>query len=206
MSPLELAELRKQLQDLIDHGHIRPSTSPYGAPVLFVKKKDGTMRMCVDWRALNKQTVKNKYPLPHTQDLIDLLGNAKVFTKLDLRSGYNQIRLSEDSIPKSAFSCRYGHYEMLVMGFGLCNAPATFMGMMNEYLRPFLDKFVVVFLDDILIYSDSVEEHIVHLRQVLSVLREKQLYAKASKCEFLKEEVEFLGFIVGKGGVRIDPK
>ena len=203
MSPRELAELKRQIEDLLDHGFIRPSDSPYGAPVLFVPKKDGGLRMCVDWRALNKQTIKNKYPLPLAQELIDQLHGAQYFSKLDLQQGYHQIRMHPDSIPKTAFSCRYGHFEMLVLGFGLCNAPATFMALMNDVFRDLLDVCVVVFLDDICVYSRTPEEHEKHLRLVLERLREHKLYAKASKCEFFKEEVEFLGFTVGRHGVKV---
>ena len=203
MSPRELAELKRQIEELLANGFIRPSDSPYGAPVLFVPKKDGGLRMCVDWRALNKQTVKNKYPLPLAQELIDQLQGATVFSKLDLQQGYHQIRMHPDSIPKTAFSCRYGHFEMLVLGFGLCNAPATFMSLMNDVFRDLLDKCVVVFLDDICVYSRSPEEHEQHLRLILERLREHKLYAKASKCAFFQDEVEFLGFTVGKHGVKV---
>lgn len=205
MSPLELDELKRQLQELIDLGFIQPSKSPYGAPVLFVKKKDGSLRMCVDWRALNKITVKNKYPLPRIEELLDRLSGARVFSKLDLRMGYHQVRIKPEDVPKTAFRTRYGHFEFLVLGFGLTNAPATFMSLMNSIFHPFLDSCVVVFLDDILVYSANEAEHAQHLRQVLQVLRSNKLYAKRSKCSFFQSEVDFLGHIVSADGIKIDP-
>lgn len=156
MSPREMDELRKQLNDLIEHGFIQPSTSPYGAPVLFAKKKDGSLRMCVDYRALNRITIKNKYPLPRIDELMDRLRGATCFSTIDLHSGYHQVRIQPEDVPKTAFRTRYGHYEFLVLPFGLTNAPATFMALMNDVLRPFLDRFVVVFIDDNLIYSSSI--------------------------------------------------
>ena len=184
MAPTELKELKKQLEELLEKGFIRPSISPWGAPVLFVKKKDGSMRLCIDYRQLNRITVKNKYPLPRIDDLLDQLKDATVFSKIDLRSGYWQLRVAETSIPKTAFRTRYGHYEFLVMPFGLTNAPAAFMSLMNKTFQQYLDQFVIVFIDDILIYSPSKEVHEQHLRTVLRILREQQLYAKFSKCEF----------------------
>ena len=173
-----------QLQELMDKGFIRPSFSPWGAPVLFVKKKDGSLRLCIDYRELNKVTIKNKYPLPRIDDLFDQLQGASVFSKIDLRSGYHQLKIKADDIQKTAFRMRYGHYEFLVMPFGLTNAPAAFMDLMNRMFRPYLDRFVIVFIDDILVYSKSSGEHEEHLRIVLSILRDRQLYAKVSKCEF----------------------
>ncbi|KAK4400634.1 Retrovirus-related Pol polyprotein from transposon [Sesamum angolense] len=175
MAPLELKELKKQLEELLDKVFIRPSISPWGAPVLFVKKKDGSMRLCIDYRQLNRITIKNKYPLLRIHDLLDQLKGAIVFSKIDLRSGYWQLRVEEGSTPKTAFRTRYGHYEFVVMPFGLTNAPAAFISLMNKTLQPFLDQFVIVFIDDILIYSSSREEHEQHLRTVLQILREKQL-------------------------------
>ena len=204
MSPKELDELKKQLKELLDHGFIRPSKSPYGAPVLFVKKKDGSMRMCVDYRALNKITVKNKYPLPRVDELFDRLRGAKYFSKIDLRSGYHQVRIDEQDVHKTAFRTRYGHYEFLVLPFGLTNAPATFMHLMQLIFKQHLDDFVIVFLDDILIYSKTKEEHIRHVRAVLQLLREHKLYAKLSKCEFFRHFVSFLGHVVSEKGIGME--
>ncbi|KAL4020645.1 hypothetical protein IC575_019426 [Cucumis melo] len=184
MAPAELKELKVQLQELLDKGFIRPSVSPWGAPVLFVKKKDGSMRLCIDYRELNKVTVKNRYPLPRIDDLFDQLQGATVFSKIDLRSGYHQLRIKDEDVPKTAFRSRYGHYEFIVMSFGLTNAPAVFMDLMNRVFREFLDTFVIVFIDDILIYSKTEAEHEEHLRMVLQTLRDNKLYAKFSKCEF----------------------
>ncbi|KAL4379294.1 hypothetical protein GQ457_02G032210 [Hibiscus cannabinus] len=188
MAPKELKELKTQLQELLDRGFIRPSTSPWGAPVLFVKKKDESLRMCIDYRQLNKMTVKNKYPLPHIDDLFDQLEGATVFSKIDLRSGYYQLKVREQDVLKTAFRTRYGHYEFLVMPFSLTNAPAAFMDLMNRVFHKYLDRFVVVFIDDIL------------------TLLENQLYAKLSKCEFWIREVVFLGHVVSSEGIRVDPK
>ena len=206
MAPLELKELKLQLQELLDKGFIRPSVSPWGAPVLFVKKKDGTLRLCVDYRQLNKLTVKNKYPLPRIDDLFDQLKGASIFSKIDLRSGYHQLKIKDADVHKTAFRTRYGHYEFLVMPFGLTNAPTAFMDLMNRVFRPYVDQFVVVFIDDILVYSKDRESHDTHLRVVLEILRKEQLYAKLSKCEFWLSEVSFLGHIVSKEGIQVDPK
>ncbi|GJV33683.1 putative reverse transcriptase domain-containing protein [Tanacetum coccineum] len=205
LAPSEMQELSGQLQELQDKGFIRPSHSPWGAPVLFVKKKDGSFRMCIDYRELNKLTVKNRYPLPRIDDLFDQLQGSRFFSKIDLRSGYHQLRVHEDDIPKTAFRTRYGHFEFTVMPFGLTNAPAVFMDLMNRVCKPYLDKFVIVFIDDILIYSKSKEEHEVHLRLVLELLRKEKLYAKFSKCEFWLQEVHFLGHVVNQNGIHVDP-
>lgn len=205
LSPNEQDVLKKQLGELTDHGFIRPSKSPYGAPVLFVKKKGGDLRMCIDYRALNKGTIRNAYPLPRIDDLLDRLHGATVFSKIDLRSGYHQIRVAEEDIPKTAFNTRYGHFEFLVLSFGLTNAPATFQTLMNDIFRPYLDLFVIIYLDDLAIYSKNEEEHEKHLRLVLDVLREHKLYAHPGKCELFKTEMEFLGHMVGADGVRPDP-
>ena len=206
MAPKELKELKEQLRELLEQGFIRPSTSPWGAPVLFVKKKDGSMRLCIDYRQLNKVTVRNRYPLPRIDDLFDQLEGACCFSKIDLRSGYHQLKVREEDIPKTAFRTRYGHYEFLVMSFGLTNAPAAFMDLMNRVFKPFLDKFVIVFIDDILVYSRSKEEHAEHLRVVLQTLSENRLYAKLSKCEFWLDSVTFLGHVVCGDGIRVDSK
>ncbi|KAI3778829.1 hypothetical protein L2E82_08214 [Cichorium intybus] len=205
LAPTEMRELMSQLQELLDRGFIRPSSSPWGAPVLFVKKKDGSMRMCIDYRELNKITIKNRYPLPRIDDLFDQLQGADYFSKIDLRSGYHQVRVKESDVEKTAFRTRYGHYEFLVMPFGLTNAPAIFMDLMNRVCKPFLDRFVIVFIDDILIYSKNKEEHASHLRLVLETLKREQLYAKFSKCEFWMREVQFLGHVVSIQGIKVDP-
>jgi hypothetical protein len=206
VSRLELVELKKQIDELSEKGYIRPSTSPWAAPVLFVEKKDGTRRMCIDYRALNEVTIKNKYPLPRIEDLFDQLRGAIVFSKIDLRSGYHQLRIRPSDIPKTTFITMYGLYEFTIMSFGLTNALAFFMNLMNSVFMDYLDKFVVVFIDDILIYSQSEEEHVDHLKMVLQRLQEHQLYAKLSKCEFWIDEVLFLGHIINKDGLAVDPK
>lgn len=202
----ELAELKSTLDDLLSRGFIRPSTSPYGAPILFVKKKDGTRRMVIDYRLLNRITVKNKYPLPRIDELLDQLSGAKVFSKLDLMSGYHQIRIKATDVHKTAFRTRYGHYEFRVLPFGLTNAPATFMRLMNDIFRPLLDKCVLVFLDDILVYSRNAKEHVCHLREVLRLLREHKLYAKLSKCAFFQSSTDFLGHVISAEGIKVDPR
>ncbi|GJW31312.1 putative reverse transcriptase domain-containing protein [Tanacetum coccineum] len=205
LAPSEMKELAEQLQELTDKGFIRPSSSPRGAPVLFVKKKDGSFRMCIDYRELNKLTVKNRYPLPRIDDLFDQLQGSSIYSKIDLRSGYHQLRVREEDILKTAFRTRYGHYEFQVMPFGLTNAPAVFMDLMNRVCKPYLDKFVIVFIDDILIYSKSKKEHEGHLRQILKLLKKEELYAKFSKCEFWIPRVQFLGHVIDCQGIHIDP-
>jgi hypothetical protein len=202
----ELVELKKQIDELLEKGYIRPNTSPWVALVLFVEKKDGTKRMCIDYRSMNEVTIKNKYPLPRIKDLFDQLRGASVFSKIDLRSGYHQLRIRPSDIPKTTFITKYGLYEFTVMSFGLTNAPAYFMYLMNNVFMDYLDKFVVVFIDDILIYSQNEQEHEEHLRKVLQRLRDCQLYAKLSKCEFWINEVLFLGHIINQEGVAVDPK
>ncbi|KAJ0810336.1 putative nucleotidyltransferase, Ribonuclease H [Helianthus annuus] len=205
LAPSEMQELSSQLQELLNKGFIRPSTSPWGAPVLFVKKKDGSFRMCIDYRELNKLTIKNRYPLPRIDDLFDQLQGATCFSKIDLRSGYHQLRVLEEDVPKTAFRTRYGHYEFVVMPFGLTNAPAVFMDLMNRVCKAYLDRFVIVFIDDILIYSKTQAEHEQHLRLILELLRTEHLYAKFSRCEFWLQEVQFLGHTVNKLGIHVDP-
>ena len=202
----QIEEVRSQLQELESKGFIQPSSSPYGAPVLLVGKKDGTMRMCVDYRALNKVTVKNRYPMPRIDDLIDRLQGATVFSKIDLRSGYHQIPVQPSDIHKTAFRTRFGHFEFTVMPFGLTNAPATFQSLMHKVFHSLLDRCVVVYLDDILVYSKSKEEHLDHLRAVLELLRQHQLYGKLSKSEFGKQKVEYLGHVVSADGIDVEPR
>ena len=173
--------------------------------MLLVEKKDKSLRMVVDYRALNEVTIKNKYPMPMINDLFDQLQGAKVFSKIDLRSGYHQLKIREKDIPKTVFTMRYGLYEYMVMSFGLTNAPAYFMSMMNKVFMEYLDKFVAVFIDDIMVYSKNEEEHKEHLRLVLKKLREHQLYAKFSKCEFWLKEVGFLGHVISGEGIAVDP-
>jgi hypothetical protein len=202
LSPAEQAELEEQIQDLLAQGFIRPSVSPYGAPILFVPKKDGRWRMCVDYRALNKQTIKDKFPLPRIDELLERLGQAKVFSALDLASGYHQIRVEQNSIERTAFRTTRGHYEFLVMPFGLTNAPSVFQRLMNRIFAEELGIFVLVYLDDILIFSKSIEEHWQHLRVALARLREAKLYGRIHKCSFLRDQVEYLGFDISREGIK----
>ncbi|GJV65522.1 putative reverse transcriptase domain-containing protein [Tanacetum coccineum] len=192
------------VRQLADRGFIRPSTSPWGAPVLFVKKKDGSFRMCIDYRELNKLTVKNRYPLPMIDDLFDQLQGSSVYLKIDLRSSYHQLRVRDEDIPKTAFKTRYEHYEFQVMPFGLTNALAVFMDLMNHVCKPYLDKFVLVFIDDILIYSRNKEEHANHLRIILELLKKEKLYAKFSKCDFWIPIMQFLGHLIDSQGLHVD--
>jgi hypothetical protein len=170
-----------------------------------MKKKDGTLRLCIDFRQLNKVTVNNKYPLPRIDDLFDQFKDAKIFSKIDLRSGYHQVRIKDEDISKTAFRTRYGHYEFTVVPFGLSNAPIVFMFLMNGIFKEYLDKFVIVFLDEILVYFKSEEEHEKHLRMVLQVLREHNLYAKLSKCSFYQKQIHYLEHIISKDGIVVDP-
>nr|GFC14524.1 putative reverse transcriptase domain-containing protein [Tanacetum cinerariifolium] len=200
-----MKDLSEQLKELSDKGFIRHSSSPWGAPVLFVKRKDGSFRMCIDYRELNKLTVKNRYPLPRIDDLFDQLQGSSVYSKIDLRSGYHQLRVREEDIPKTTFGTRYGHYEFQVMPFGLTNAPAVFMDPMNQVCKPYLDKFMIVFIDDILIYSKDEKEHKDHLKEILELLKKEELYAKFSKCEFWIPKVQFLGHVIDSQGIHVDP-
>ena len=204
MAPVELQELRVQLQELLDKGFIRPSASPWGALVLFAKKKEKTLRLCIDYRQLNKVMIKNRYPLQRIDDLFDQLRGAWVYSKIDLRTGYHQLRIRETDIPKTVFRTRYGHFKFTVMPFVLTNAPAAFMDLMHKVFQPYLDQFIVVFVDEILIYSQS--EHEDHLRIVLQLLRDHQLYARFSKCEFWLTKMRFLGHVVSASGVAVDPE
>jgi hypothetical protein len=205
MATPELAELKEHIKELLEKGFIHPSSSPWGAPVIFVPKKDGTQRLCLDYHALNEVTIKNKYPLPRIDELFDQLNSACVFSMINLRSGYLQVKIRECDIPKTAFISRYGLYDYTVMSFGLTNAPAYFMYLMNKVFMEYLDKFVVVFIDDILVYSRSEEEHEEHLRLALQMLRGNRLYAKLSKCEFWMKQVAFLRHVIAKGGISVDP-
>nr|GFB16063.1 putative reverse transcriptase domain-containing protein [Tanacetum cinerariifolium] len=188
LAPFELKELSEQLKELSEKGFIRPSSSPWGAPVLFVKKKDGSFLMCVDYRELNKLTIKNKYPLPRIDDLFDQLQGSSVYSKIDLRSGYHQLRIREEDIPITAFRTRYGHYEFQVMPFRLTNALAVFMDLMNRVCKPYLDKFIIVFIDDILIYSKNKEEHGKHLKTILKLLKDEKfgIHVDPAKIDAIK--------------------
>nr|GEW03831.1 putative reverse transcriptase domain-containing protein [Tanacetum cinerariifolium] len=208
LAPAEMQELSTQLQELSDIGFIRPSSSPLGAPVLFVKKKDGSFQMCIDYHELNKLTMKNRYPLSRIDDLFDQLQGSRVYSKIDLRSGYHQLRVRrvrEEDIPKTAFRTRYGHYEFQVMPFGLTNAPAVFMDFMNRVCKPYLDTFVIVFIDDILIYSKNRKEHEGHIKLILKLSKEEELYAKFSKCKFWLSKVQFHGHVIDSEGIHVDP-
>ncbi|CAI7852042.1 unnamed protein product [Closterium sp. NIES-54] len=206
LSLTELTDMKKQIEYLLDRQLIRLSTSPYGAPVLFTPKPDGSLRMCIDYWALNKQIVKNKYPIPRMDDLLHQLRGAIVFSKLDIRSGYWQIKMADNSIHKTAFRTRYGSYEYLVMPSGLCNAPTTFQAEMNHILWPLFDECVVEYLDDILIYSKNMKEHVEHLRKVFEILLKNKFYVKLSKSDFALKKVQFLGHMVSAEGVHVDPQ
>ncbi|GKE57627.1 putative nucleotidyltransferase, ribonuclease H [Tanacetum coccineum] len=205
LAPFEMEELSGRLKELQDKGFIRPSSSAWGAPVLFMKKKDESLRMCIDYREFNKLTIKNRYLLPRIDDLFNQLQGSQHFSKIDLRFEYHQLRVHEDDIPMTMFRTRYGHFEFTVMPFRLTNAPAVFMNLMNQVCRPYLDKFVIVFIDDILIYSKTREEHKVHLGLVLELLKKEKLYAKFSKCKFWLRVVQFLDHVINENGIHVDP-
>ncbi|GBG78510.1 hypothetical protein CBR_g27737 [Chara braunii] len=200
----EVTELKHQLEELLRLGFIKPSNSPWGAPVLFACKADGTLRLCIDYRGLNRYTVKNSYPMPRADELFDHLAGNRFFTKIDLRSGYHQIRVATEDQPKTAFRSCFGHYEFTVMPFGLTNVPATFQMAMNDIFRDILEEYVLVYLDDILVYSRTLEDHLRHLRDVLQSLRKHSFYAKLSKCRFAQRKVDFLGHHVSEQGLHMD--
>lgn len=205
LSEVELKALREYLEENLGKGFITTSTSPAGAPIIFAKKKDGSLRLCVDYRGLNKITIKNRYPLPLISEMLDRVSKATYFTKIDLRGAYNLVRIKSGEEWKTAFRCRYGHFEYRVMPFGLTNAPATFQHFMNDTFRDYLDDFCIIYLDDILIYSTSLEENKRHVKLVLSRLRSAHLFAKPEKCQFHVSEIEFLGYVISPRGISMDP-
>ena len=204
-SPVELAEIKRQITELLEAGLIEPSTSAFGAPVLFVQKKDGSLRMCIDYRRLNNITKKNKYPIPRIDELLDQLQGAQCFSLVDLTAGYHQIRIAEEDVEKTAFRTPYGLYQFKVLSFGLTNAPSCFQNVMNKIFSDMIGKTVLIYLDDILIFSKSKREHEEHLRRVLGRLRKHQLYAKLSKCSFFQQQLKYLGHVVTHDGVKVDP-
>jgi hypothetical protein len=204
LSENELKVLKEFIEDNLERGFIWESTSLAGAPVLFAPKKDGKLRMCIDYRRLNEATIKDQYALPLANELRDRLGKAKIFTKIDLREGYHNVRIAEGHEWKTAFRTRYGHFKYLVMPFGLTNAPATFMRLMNNTLRECLDIFAVVYLDDILVYLESEEEHVKHMKRILTLLKEANLLVKPEKCSFHMDKVDFLRYVITTEGISMD--
>ncbi|KAJ9528513.1 hypothetical protein QJQ45_020524, partial [Haematococcus lacustris] len=205
LSKPEQEELKRQIQDYLSKGMIEPSSSPYAAPILFVQKKSGELRMCIDYRQLNKLTLRDQYPLPRIDDLFDRLSGCSVFSSLDLQAGYHQIRITPEDVPKTAFRTPEGHFQFKVLSFGLTNAPATFQRVMNDAFAPVLGKCALVYLDDILVMSKSLPEHLQHLRLVFDLLRKNELYAKMSKCEFMQLTLRFLGHVISAGAISVDP-
>ncbi|KAJ9507410.1 hypothetical protein QJQ45_006347 [Haematococcus lacustris] len=205
LSKPEQEELKRQIQDYLSKGMIEPSSSPYAAPILFVQKKSGELRMCIDYRQLNKLTLRDQYPLPRIDDLFDRLSGCSVFSSLDLQAGYHQIRITPEDVPKTAFRTPKGHFQFKVLSFGLTNAPATFQRVMNDAFAPVLGKCALVYLDDILVMSKSLPEHLQHLRLVFDLLRKNKLYAKMSKCEFMQLTLRFLGHVISAGAISVDP-
>lgn len=206
LSPQETTEVKRQVADFLAKGYIEPSTSPYGAPVLFVEKPDGTLRLVIDYRLLNRLTIKNRYPLPRIEDLLDRLSGASVFSSLDLASGYYQIRISEEDRPKTAFCTPMGLFQFRVLAMGLANSPSTFQAVMDKVFQPYIGKFVQVYLDDVIVYSKTPELHAEHLELVFKKLQEHEFYCNPTKCTFNQSEVKYLGHIVGKDGLKVDPK
>jgi hypothetical protein len=204
-SPLHKDEIERQVVELLKAGLIVPSVSSFASPVLLVQKKEGTWRFCIDYRKLNDMTVKNRFPMPLVDEILDELAGTQYFSSLDMTNGYHHIRMGEEDEHKTAFKTHHGHYQFRVMPFGLTNAPVTFQCAMNSILEPFLRKFVLVFIDDILNYSPTLQDHVQHLKQVFTVLRHHQFYLKRNKCVFAQAELQYLGHIISKEGVATDP-